>query len=725
MKAKTTFLFFLLFTLTHFAQTNPCGSILNDTFDTDGALPSEWTEYNTTGSVTVANGKLKFEHSTAKPAAYRMLTPITSTSVFSFEVSSSRNSVNCQIHLISSSGKYLTSFAVGKGTATIKFATAMEADVPGGFVEGVPQVTLLTKTDFSISAKIDFTTKKVNFYNNGVLVYEGAPFLEEAEDIAKIDIQSIYMYNNNGQFIFDNISFLNADENRINLMGSVSTSETLLSTASVGESYGQYSQTSVDTFQSAIAQANAVLANCVATSAAINQALIDLQAANQTFEAAKINNPVLKIYSEYGFSGTEHQIYCGYYNGDLGAYEDWAVSFKLEKGYMVTFAQDINGLGVSKVYVAQDNDLAINLPEELQKSISFIRVSPWFPVGKKGSLGNRKWTTPDNYNTTWHYNWTLAPSDLNSDVQFVPMAWSKSDDRTSLEKMEALGRDMSLNSLMAFNEPDNSDQSNLTVAQALEAYPKLLASGLRQGAPGVENIQYNTTSDSFNDGAWIKDFMDSCVELGYRVDFIPAHDYVRRTKATFIERFKALHDRYNLPIWVTEYNYGNPNMGSPDLTVEQGYANIKGLTEALQESDFIERYNWYYFFGQTTGIGGMTDGVLNITGQFYRDLESPAPSYIQEVYEQGVNLAVTSFDTSNVGIYPNPVTNQLLTINYTDPSLFTNAVIKIYNVLGKEVLKKTNASNQMDVSGLSDGIYLVQIIAGDVQVTKKIIITNQ
>ncbi|AUC21510.1 MULTISPECIES: glycosyl hydrolase [Polaribacter] len=724
MKTKITF-FLLLFSLTYFAQTDPCGSILNDTFDTAGALPTEWTEYSTTGSVTVANGKLKFEHSTALPGAFRTLTPITNDATFSFEVNASRNSVNGQVHLVSSTGKYLTGFSVGKGTASIKIATTLEDGVPGGFAEGTPVVTLNKDTDYNISAKIDFTTKKVNLYNGGELVYEDAPFLDEATDIAKIDIQIFYMYNNNGQFYFDNISFLNAAENRLSLMSNVGSAETQISSVKVGDKYGQYRQSDIDTFQAAINNAKVVLENCAANVAAIDQAIADIEAAKVAFEAVKVNDPVLKMYSGYGFSGEEHQIYCGYYNGGLGVYEDWAVSFKLEKGYMATFAQDVNGLGVSKVYVAQDNDLAINLPEALQKSISFIRVSPWFPVGKKGSLGNTKWTTADTYNVTWHYNWTLAASDKNSGTQFVPMSWTKSNNNAYIEKMEEIGKDMTLNHHMAFNEPDNSDQSNLTVAQALEAYPKLLASGLRIGAPGVENIQYSANNDSFNDDAWIKEFMDSCVVRGYRVDFIPAHDYVRRSKSTFIERFKALHDRYNLPIWVTEYNYGNPNMGSANITQEKGYNNIKSLTEALEETDFIERYNWYYFFGQATGIGGMTDGQLNITGQFYRDLESPAPSYIQEVYEQGVNLAVSNFEKSNVGLYPNPVTGRLLTIKYTEPSLYTNAIVTIYNVYGKEVLTKSNGANQVDVSHLSSGVYLVQIVSGDIKTTKKIIISSQ
>jgi hypothetical protein len=248
-----------------------------------------------------------------------------------------------------------------------------------------------------------------------------------------------------------------------------------------------------------------------------------------------------------------------------------------------------------------------------------------------------------------------------------------------------------------------------------------LASGLRLGAPGVENVQYSATSDTFNDGAWIQEFMDGCIERGYRVDFIPAHDYVRRSKSTFIERFKALHDRYNLPVWVTEYNYGNPNFGSAELTVEQGYANIKGLTEVLEEADFIERYNWYYFFGQNTGIGGMTDGALNITGQFYRDLESQNPSYIQEEYEQGAQLSVDDNSVlSNVLMFPTVITDGFFNLKY--PEEFKNSTINIYSTVGQLVKKISGLKSKIDVKTLSSGLYIVKIESHLGNFTKKIII---
>ncbi|MDO7172358.1 glycosyl hydrolase [Mariniflexile sp. AS56] len=725
MKIKLLYAFALFCAMNSFAQTDPCGTKVDDTFEEAGALPNGWTEYNTSGRVTVEGGKLKFNHNTTKPSAYRTFSPTSSDLSFSFDVSASRNSVNCQIHLVSSTGKYLSSIAVGVGPATIKYATTMEGGVPSGFIPGTPEVSFKTNTVYTLSAQVDFTSKKVNIYSNGELMATDVPFLETAEDVAEIDIQLIYMYSNNGQFYFDNISLISGEANRLQLTSNVNAAENLVASASIGTSYNQYPQSAVDAFQLAIDDANAVLANCDSASNTIDTSMSDLQAAQDILDGSRVNDPVLKVYDGFNFSGEEHEIYCGYYNGGLGAYEDWAVSFTLEKGYMATFAQDVNGLGVSKIYIAQDHAIEINLPADLQRSISFIRVSPWFPVGKKGSLGGDiKWSSADNYNTTWHYNWGLESPSQSSGVQFVPMAWSKSDNWTSLEKMKAVGENMSFNNLMAFNEPDNSGQSNLTVEEALDAYPKLLASGLRLGAPGVENVQYSSTNDSFNEDSWIKAFMDGCVARGYRVDFIPAHDYVRRSKSSFLERFKGLHDRYNLPIWVTEYNYGNPNMGSANITVEQGYTNIKGLTEVLEGADFVERYNWYYFFGAASGIGGITDGELNITGQFYRDLESQNPSYIQEVYAQG-QLSTSDFDRDKgLSISPNPVTKGIITVNYRDSYFSKDTTIRIFNSSGQELKKLNDASKQIDVSKFSNGIYFIQFISSETNVTKKIIVNQ-
>jgi hypothetical protein len=637
MKSKIILFITLLYGVFVFGQGFVCGTtVLNETFDVDGAMPNHWIEYNTSGRVTVKGGQLKIDYASYKSSVMTNFDPTNKNFSYSFDVKSTRNYTNSKMNLVSSTGKYIASFTFGlPKNRSVQYASDMSDGNPSEYKGNLIQAKFNANQKYSISMDANFTTKTINIYNEGVLMAEDIPFLENALDVAKIDIQINLMFSKEDRLFFDNIFLISSEDNIIDLRHAINAVETLINTAYVGDKCTMYSQSSIDAFQSVIDAAYLVMSDCAAKATEIEEALLNLETAKINFESEMINDPILKLYSGYNFSGMEYDIYCGYYNGDLDEYEDWAVSFKLEQGYMATFAEDINGLGYSKVYIAQDKNLEINLPADLQNSISFIRVSPWFPVGKKGSLGNVKWSTHDNYNTTWYYDWGLGLTNKSSEAQFVPMAWSTGDNWTSIEKMEEVGKNMFRNHIMAFNEPDNSGQSNLTVEQALNTYPKLLASGLRIGAPGVENVQYNVTKDSFNDVAWIQQFMDSCVVRGYRVDFIPAHDYVRRSKSNFIERFKGLHDRYNLPIWVTEYNYGNPNMGSENLPVEQGYTNIKGLTEALEEADFVERYNWYNFFGATSGIGGITDGELNITGQFYRNLESSGPSYTQEEHIQG------------------------------------------------------------------------------------------
>ena len=57
MKTKLVYIITFLFAIHNFAQTNTCGTSVNNTFEEAGVLPAGWTEYNTTGRVTVEEGK--------------------------------------------------------------------------------------------------------------------------------------------------------------------------------------------------------------------------------------------------------------------------------------------------------------------------------------------------------------------------------------------------------------------------------------------------------------------------------------------------------------------------------------------------------------------------------------------------------------------------------------------------------------------------------------------
>ena len=76
-----------------------------------------------------------------------------------------------------------------------------------------------------------------------------------------------------------------------------------------------------------------------------------------------------------------------YYRGaQLGALNGNIGSFKLKRGYTATLAQNSDGSGFSRNYVAQDGDMEVSvLPGEFDHGVRFIYIMPWRWVSKKGS----------------------------------------------------------------------------------------------------------------------------------------------------------------------------------------------------------------------------------------------------------------------------------------------------------------------------------------------------
>src|SRR5579871_2950552 len=86
----------------------------------------------------------------------------------------------------------------------------------------------------------------------------------------------------------------------------------------------------------------------------------------------------------------------------------------------------------------------------------------------KGTAG--QCANANKVNATWTYNWgSSAPSNLPAGVQFYPMWWSyygasQASDTAALTAIKNAG----YNVLLMYNEPDHTDQANLTTAYALQ-----------------------------------------------------------------------------------------------------------------------------------------------------------------------------------------------------------------------------------------------------------------
>ena len=404
-------------------------------------------------------------------------------------------------------------------------------------------------------------------------------------------------------------------------------------------------------------------------------------------------------------------------------------SFKLNKGYMVTFAENEDGTGKSKVFIASEKDVLINvLPEYLNNKISFIRVIPWNWVTKKGTAGD----TVAMYNN-WFYKWSNnGSSDMSR--EYAPMAWGKgaADD---LNDIEIIKQKYKSTHLLAFNEPDNcNDQSgqygNMCVVDtSLVYYKNLLKSGLRMVSPATRQ------GEVFS---WLNEFNYKAENQEIRIDVIAVHwyDWTSNPENSpnanpqdiynrFVNYLENVYNLYGLPIWITEFNanrYRNEWVHRQFLQLALPY---------LEETEYIERYS---FFPPVTDQADFFDENYNYTqiGEFYSNFTS-TKSIAENEYATPSNLDSSDYEFTQIECNPNNaflsnheiVSHNEITI-YPNPSSdfifieFNQEItdLKILTVEGK-IIKELSPAKYINVSFLNKGIYFLKINDNFIKFVKK------
>ena len=81
-------------------------------------------------------------------------------------------------------------------------------------------------------------------------------------------------------------------------------------------------------------------------------------------------------------------------------------------------------------------------------------------------------------------------------------------------------------------------------------------------------------------------------------------------------------------------------------------------------------------------------------------------------------LGVNNYSLSNIAIYPNPTSGNTLTIDVLE-----DVNISVFDILGKQVLRSqvSRDDNQIDISRLNSGMYLIRLKTENGSVTKKFI----
>ena len=95
------------------------------------------------------------------------------------------------------------------------------------------------------------------------------------------------------------------------------------------------------------------------------------------------------------------------------------------------------------------------------------------------------------------------------------------------------------------------------------------------------------------------------------------------------------------------------------------------------------------------------------------------PSYVQTIWQSVLSTKSFSLNDNDISIYPNPLTNQVLTVKTTK-----NLDVSVFNVLGQNVFnnKVTPKSNKLNLSQLKPGVYIVKLKSSSGSISKKLII---
>lgn len=223
---------------------------------------------------------------------------------------------------------------------------------------------------------------------------------------------------------------------------------------------------------------------------------------------------------------------------------------------------------------------------------------------------------------SWHYSWGNQLPEVypHNDVEFVPMIWGAWGDFSGIDpivdRVNQWAEEGKVHYLLGFNEPDAAEQANLSVDDAIQAWPKLMEANVPLVSPAPVHA----------DREWLKEFMERADELDYRVDFIGVHWYRGPNPQSFLNHLHEVYELYGLPIWITEFAVADWQADTPSdnrYTTQQIISFMAEVLPALDELDFVYRYAWFNSDPNHGPLGPSalfnSSGELTQLGRIYRN----------------------------------------------------------------------------------------------------------
>ena len=190
---------------------------------------------------------------------------------------------------------------------------------------------------------------------------------------------------------------------------------------------------------------------------------------------------------------------------------------------------------------------------------------------------------------SWSYNWGPDQSAMfdepvsTAKIDFCPMAWNGNFDANRIRSYKQTHPECEY--LLAFNEPNLTDQAHMTPQQAAQYWPELRTLATELGMKLISPaMNYGTLSGYSDPIKWLDEFF-TLVPIS-DIDGISIHCYMASAAAakSYIERFK----KYDKPIWMTEFCAWEGN-----LTPASQMKYMCDIINYMESDPDVARYAWF------------------------------------------------------------------------------------------------------------------------------------
>lgn len=193
---------------------------------------------------------------------------------------------------------------------------------------------------------------------------------------------------------------------------------------------------------------------------------------------------------------------------------------------------------------------------------------------------------------SWAYNWGNTQTDDaalwfdSNEMDYCPMTWNGNYNADQIRAY--VKAHPKTKYLLGFNEPNLTDQCNMTPAEAAAHWGEVVALAKELGLQLVSPaMNYGTLAGYSDPVKWLDEFFAQPNVSLDDVYAIAVHCYMSSPSAVknYIEMFR----KYGKPVWLTEFCAWDPVPGS----IESQMDYMCAVLNYLEQEPLVERYAWF------------------------------------------------------------------------------------------------------------------------------------